>query len=596
MEFLCLAPTHSFSTNPNSTKNISIDRTSTTGRIMKMYQNMRGSTVRPSALPLKMSRIVSVPDISAPVVNVPAILPKVDPGELIVNKPTGGDSDELFQYLVDILAAPVYDVAIESPLERAEKLSARLGVNFFIKREDKQSVFSFKLRGAYNMMSNLSKEELAKGVITASAGNHAQGVALAGTRLGSAATIVMPTTTPQIKVDAVKALGGKVVLHGETFDEAQTHALELSQNNGLTFIPPFDAPGVIKGQGTIGTEINRQLKDIHAVFVPVGGGGLIAGVASFFKQVAPNTKIIGVEPFGAASMTLSLYEGHRVKLENVDTFADGVAVALVGEYTFAKCQELIDGMVLVGNDNISSAIKDVYDEGRNILETSGAVSIAGAAAYCEFYKIKNENIVAIASGANMDFSKLHKVTELAGLGSGKEALLATFVIEQPGSFKAFVGLVGSLNISELTYRFTSERKNALILYRVEVDEKSDLEEMIGKMNSSNMNTLNLSHSELAVDHLKHLVGGSANISDEIFCEFTFPEKAGSLSKFLDVFSPRWNITLCRYRDQGDINASVLVGFQIPQSEIDEFKKQADALGYPYEFDNFNEAFNLVVAE
>ncbi|KAK6779484.1 hypothetical protein RDI58_021668 [Solanum bulbocastanum] len=595
MEFLCLAPTHSFSTNPKSTKNISIDHTSTTGRIMKMYQNMRGSTVRPSALPLKMSRIVSVPDISAPVVNVPAILPEVDPGELIVNKPTGGDRDELFQYLVDILAAPVYDVAIESPLELADKLSARLGVNFYIKREDKQSVFSFKLRGAYNMMSNLSKEELDKGVITASAGNHAQGVALAGRRLGCVATIVMPETTPQIKVDAVKALGGNVILHGETFDEAQTHALQLSENGGITYIPPFDAPAIIKGQGTIGTEINRQLKDIHAVFVPVGGGGLIAGVAAFFKQIAPNTKIIGVEPTGAASMTLSLYEGHRVKLENVDTFADGVAVALVGEYTFAKCQELIDGMVLVGNDGISSAIKDVYDEGRNILETSGALAIAGASAYCEFYKIKNENIVAIASGANMDFSKLHKVTELAGLGSGKEALLATFVIEQPGSFKKFVGLVGS-NISELTYRFTSERKNALILYRVDVDEKSDLEELIGKMNSSDMNTLNLSHSELAVDHLKHLVGGSANINDEIFCEFTFPEKAGALSKFLDVFSPRWNITLCRYRDQGEINASVLVGFQIPQSEIDEFKNKADELGYPYEFDNFNEAFNLVVAE
>ncbi|XP_049407812.1 threonine dehydratase biosynthetic, chloroplastic [Solanum stenotomum] len=596
MEFLCLAPTHSFSTNPKSTKIISIDRISTTGRIMKMYQNMRGSTVRPSALPLKMSRIVTLPDISAPVVSAPAILPKVDSGELVVNKPTGGDPDELFQYLVDILASPVYDVAIESPLELATKLSTRLGVNFYIKREDKQKVFSFKLRGAYNMMSNLSKEELAKGVITASAGNHAQGVALAGQRLNCKSTIVMPETTPQIKVDAVKALGGTVVLHGQTFDEAQTYALELSEKDRLKYIPPFDAPGVIKGQGTIGTEINRQLKDIHAVFVPVGGGGLISGVAAFFKQIAPNTKIIGVEPYGAASMTLSLYEGHRVKLENVDTFADGVAVALVGEYTFAKCQELIDGMVLVGNDGISAAIKDVYDEGRNILETSGAVAIAGAAAYCEFYKIKNENIVAIASGANMDFSKLHKVTELAELGSGKEALLATFMIEQPGSFKTFAKLVGSMNITEVTYRFTSERKEALILYRVDVDEKSDLEEMIKKLNSSTMKTFNFSHNELVAEHIKHLVGGSASISDEIFGEFIFPEKAGSLSTFLEAFSPRWNITLCRYRDQGDISGNVLVGFQVPQSEMDEFKSQADGLGYPYNLDNSNEAFNIVVAE
>lgn len=595
MEFLCLAPTRSFSTNPKLTKIIPSDHTSTTSRIFT-YQNMRGSTMRPLALPLKMSPIVSVPDITAPVENVPAILPKVVPGELIVNKPTGGDSDELFQYLVDILASPVYDVAIESPLELAEKLSDRLGVNFYIKREDKQRVFSFKLRGAYNMMSNLSREELDKGVITASAGNHAQGVALAGQRLDCVAKIVMPTTTPQIKIDAVRALGGDVVLYGKTFDEAQTHALELSEKDGLKYIPPFDDPGVIKGQGTIGTEINRQLKDIHAVFIPVGGGGLIAGVATFFKQIAPNTKIIGVEPYGAASMTLSLHEGHRVKLSNVDTFADGVAVALVGEYTFAKCQELIDGMVLVANDGISAAIKDVYDEGRNILETSGAVAIAGAAAYCEFYKIKNENIVAIASGANMDFSKLHKVTELAGLGSGKEALLATFMVEQQGSFKTFVGLVGSLNFTELTYRFTSERKNALILYRVNVDKESDLEKMIEDMKSSNMTTLNLSHNELVVDHLKHLVGGSTNISDEIFGEFIVPEKAETLKTFLDAFSPRWNITLCRYRNQGDINASLLMGFQVPQAEMDEFKNQADKLGYPYELDNYNEAFNLVVSE
>ncbi|KAK4730856.1 hypothetical protein R3W88_023844 [Solanum pinnatisectum] len=596
MEFLCLAPTHSFSTNLKSTKNISIDRTSTTGRIMKMYQNMRGSTIRPSALPLKMTPLISPSDSSAPVVSVPANLPKVTPGELIVNKPTGGDKDELFQYLVDILASPVYDVAKESPLELADKLSTRLGVKFYLKREDKQRVFSFKLRGAYNMMSSLAREELDKGVITASAGNHAQGVALAAHRLNCYAKIVMPTTTPQIKVDAVRALGGDVALEGTTFDEAQEFALKESQEKGYTFIPAYDAPEIIKGQGTVGTEINRQLKDIYAVFVPVGGGGLISGVASYFKQVAPNTKIIGVEPYGAASMTLSLHEGKITKLENVDTFADGVAVAQVGKYTFAKCQELIDGMVLVRNDGISAAVQDVYNEGRNILETSGAVAIAGAAAYCEYYNIKNENIVAIASGANMDFSKLHKVTELAGLGAETEALLATFMIEQPGSFKTFAQLVGSMNITEVTYRFTSERKHALVLYRVDVDEKSDLEEMIKKLNSSNMNTFNFSHNELVSEHLKHLVGGSASISDEIFGEFTLPEKAGTLNTFLEAFSPRWNITLCRYRDQGDINGNVLVGFQVPQSEMDEFKSQADGLGYPYELDNFNEAFNIVVAE
>ncbi|KAK4348445.1 hypothetical protein RND71_031200 [Anisodus tanguticus] len=458
-----------------------------------------------------------------------------------------------------------------------------------------QSVFSFKLRGAYNMMTKLTKEQLEKGVITASAGNHAQGVALGAQRLNCTAKIVMPVTTPEIKREAVANLGGTVVLEGDTFDEAQAHALKLAEKEGLTFIPPFDHRDVIIGQGTIGIEINRQLKDIHAVFVPVGGGGLIAGVAAYFKKIAPNTKIIGVEPFGASSMTLSLHHGERVKLEQVDNFADGVAVALVGEETFRICKDLVDGMVLVGRDAISAAVKDVYEEGRNILETSGALAIAGAEAYCKYYNIKDENVVAIASGANMDFSKLKLVVDLADIGGQREALLATFMPEETGSFKKFCELVGSMNITELTYRFNSGRKQALVLYSVGVHKKSDLEAlMLEMMKSSEMNTVNLSNNDLVKEHLRHLMGGRSDPSNEIFCQFIFPEKPGALRKFLDAFSPRWNITLFHYREQGELDASVLVGFQVPKSEMEEFKNQADNLGYSYEIESLNEASKLII--
>ncbi|XP_059305943.1 threonine dehydratase-like [Lycium ferocissimum] len=600
MEALCLAPTHNFTSNPKST---TISRTaaipagrndtfkiSTTGRNMKMG----GSRVRPSALPLKMSQLISLADSSAPVVSAPASLQDIEAGKLIENNPTGGDSEELVQYLLEILASRVYDVAIESPLQHATKLSKRLGLNLFIKREDMQSVFSFKLRGAYNMMTKLTKEQLERGVITASAGNHAQGVALGAQRLQCTAKIVMPVTTPVIKREAVENLGGRVVLEGDTFDEAQSYALKLAQDEGLTFIPPFDHPDVIIGQGTIGTEINRQLKDIHAVFVPVGGGGLIAGVAAYFKKVAPNTKIIGVEPFGASSMTLSLHHGERIKLEQVDNFADGVAVALVGEETFRLCKDLIDGMVLVGRDAISAAVKDVYEEGRNILETSGALAIAGAEAYCKYYNIKDENVVAIASGANMDFSKLKLVVDLADIGGQREALLATFMPEEPGSFKKFCEQVDSLNITECTYRYSSGRKQALVLYSVDVHKKSDLDAVLERMKSLQFNTVNLSNNDLVKEHLRHLMGGRSDPSNEIFCQFIFPEKPGALRKFLDAFSPRWNITLFHYREQGELDASVFVGFQVSQGEMKEFQNQADQLGYSYEIESLNEASKLII--
>ncbi|XP_055812184.1 threonine dehydratase biosynthetic, chloroplastic-like [Solanum dulcamara] len=595
MEFLCLAPSHNFTISPKFTP-FSSDRITTPLRDMKMYRNMGGSRVKPLALPLK--RLIYPSDSSAVLpVSEPVSLPVVQPGQLIENKRIPYDPDELLQYLLDMLASPVYNVAKVTPLEPAKKISDKLGVKFYIKREDKQDVFSFKIRGAYNMMSSLSQEQLDKGVVTASAGNHAQGVAVSAATLKCQATIVMPETTPEIKVEAVRSLGGDYVTIkpvGQTFDEAQAEALRLVEENGYIFVSPFDDPGVIKGQGTVGMEINHQLKDIYAVFVPVGGGGLIAGVAAYFKQVAPNTKIIGVEPYGAASMTYSLYKGERIKLENVDTFADGVAVAQVGAYNFQKCQELIDGMVLVHRDDISAAIKDVYDEGRNILETSGAVSIAGAQAYCKYYNIQNENIVTIASGANMDFSKLKLVADYAAIGAGEEALLATVMPEEQGSFLKFIQILGSFNITEFTYRYSAERKKAVALYSVDIDENTDIKAIIEKLNSEGFHTVDLSHHDVANEHLRHLVaGGASNPSDEILCQFIFPEIAGALRKFLYAFSPRWNITLFRYREQGDINASVLVGFQVPKSEMDEFQNQANNLGYAYSFENLDEVYKLI---
>nr|Q39469.1 RecName: Full=Threonine dehydratase biosynthetic, chloroplastic; AltName: Full=Threonine deaminase; Short=TD; Flags: Precursor [Cicer arietinum]CAA55313.1 threonine deaminase [Cicer arietinum] len=548
--------------------------------------------------PISMSRYCVFPhtwerDHNVP--GVPGVLRKVVPAAPIKNKPTCADSDELPEYLRDVLRSPVYDVVVESPVELTERLSDRLGVNFYVKREDRQRVFSFKLRGPYNMMSSLSHEEIDKGVITASAGNHAQGVPFPfpGRRLKCVAKIVMPTTTPNIKLDGVRALGADVVLWGHTFDEAKTHAVELCEKDGLRTIPPFEDPAVIKGQGTIGSEINRQIKRIDAVFVPVGGGGLIAGVAAFFKQIAPQTKIIVVEPYDAASMALSVHAEHRAKLSNVDTFADGATVAVIGEYTFARCQDVVDAMVLVANDGIGAAIKDVFDEGRNIVETSGAAGIAGM--YCEMYRIKNDNMVGIVSGANMNFRKLHKVSELAVLGSGHEALLGTYMPGQKGCFKTMAGLVhGSLSFTEITYRFTSHRRSILVLM-LKLEPWRYIEKMIEMMKYSGVTVLNISHNELAVIHGKHLVGGSAKVSDEVFVEFIIPEKA-DLKKFLEVLSPHWNLTLYRYRNQGDLKATILMVIASFLCEIVIRKNQIDDLGYPYEIDQYNDAFNLAVTE
>ncbi|KAM5559646.1 threonine dehydratase biosynthetic, chloroplastic [Rosa sericea] len=483
--------------------------------------------------------------------------------------------------LTNILTSKVYDVAIESPLELATKLTERLGVNIWLKREDLQPVFSFKLRGAYNMMAKIPREQLDRGVICSSAGNHAQGVALSAKKLGCNAVIAMPVTTPEIKWQSVERLGATVVLIGDSYDEAQAYAKKRAKEEGRCFIPPFDHPDIIMGQGTVGMEVMRQTKEpLHAIFVPVGGGGLIAGIAAYVKRLSPEVKIIGVEPSDANAMALSLHHGERIMLDQVGGFADGVAVKEVGEETFRICKELIDGVVLVSRDAICGSIKDMFEENRSILEPAGALALAGAEAYCKYYGLKGENVVAITSGANMNFDKLRVVTELANVGRQQEAVLATVMPEVPGSFKHYCELVGPMNISEFKYRYNSDKK-AVVLYSVGVHTASELEAMQERLESSQLKTINLTKSDLVKDHLRYLMGGRANVENEVLCRFVFPERPGALMKFLDTFSPRWNISLFHYRGQGETGANVLVGIQVSKNEIDEFHSRANSLGYDY---------------
>ncbi|KAF2289810.1 hypothetical protein GH714_038715 [Hevea brasiliensis] len=461
-------------------------------------------------------------------------------------------------------AAKKFPPVLSSTRPVAPKLSERLGVKVLLKREDLQPVFSFKLRGAYNMMAKLPKEQLEKGVICSSAGNHAQGVALAAKKLGCNAVIAMPVTTPEIKWQSVKRLGATVELVGDSYDEAQAYAKKRANEESRTFIPPFDHPDVIMGQGTVGMEIMRQMQSpVHAIFVPVGV-----------------VKIIGVEPCDANAMALSLHHGERVMLDQVGGFADGVAVKEVGEETFRLCKELIDGVVLVSRDAICASIKDMFEEKRSILEPAGALALAGAEAYCKYYNLKGKNVVAITSGANMNFDKLRVVTELANVGRQQEAVLATVMPEEPGMFKRFCELVGPMNITEFKYRCNSE-KEAVVLYSVGLHTVSEIKALQQRMESSQLRTCNLTSSDLVKDHLRYLMGGRLKVANEILCRFVFPERPGALMKFLDTFSPRWNISLFHYRGQGETGANVLVGIQVPENEMDEFHSRAKNVGYDY---------------
>jgi threonine dehydratase len=497
-------------------------------------------------------------------------------------------------YLERILNARVYDVAVETPLERAANLTRRLGNNVWLKREDMQPVFSFKVRGAYNKMAHLPKATLRRGVIAASAGNHAQGVALAAQQLGSTATIVMPLTTPQIKVDAVRSRGAKVILHGDSYDEAYEYARGLERKRGLTFVHPYDDPDVIAGQGTIGLEILRQhTGPIHAVFVPIGGGGLISGIASYVKRLRPEIRMIGVEPVDADAMYRSLEAGKRVKLDQVGLFADGVAVKQVGEETFRICRELVDEVILVDTDAACAAIKDVFEDTRAILEPAGALAIAGAKTYVERTGIEDKELVAVASGANMNFDRLRFVAEEAELGEAREAVIAVTIPERPGSFKAFCSLVGARNITEFNYRY-ADASVAHVFVGVQVHDRAETERLVKSLRREGLEALDFTDNELAKLHVRHLVGGHApgSVDDEMLYRFEFPERPGALLKFLNAMSRGWNISLFHYRNHGADYGRVLVGMQVPAADKKKFQAFLEELGYPYRDESRNPAYRL----
>ncbi len=496
-------------------------------------------------------------------------------------------------YLEKILTARVYDVAVETPLEAATNLSRRIGNPVLLKREDMQPVFSFKIRGAYNKMAHLTPAQRKRGVICASAGNHAQGVALSAQKLGCRAVIVMPTTTPQIKIEAVSSRGAEVVLAGDSYDEASAHARMLKKRDELTYVHPFDDPYVIAGQGTIGMEILRQHPDdIHAIFCCVGGGGLIAGVAAYVKRLRPEIRIIGVETLDADAMTKSLNAGKRVKLDQVGLFADGAAVKFVGEETFRLCQEYVDEMVLVDTDAVCAAIKDVFEDTRSILEPAGALAIAGAKEYAKHHKLKGKTLVAVTSGANMNFDRLRFVAERAELGEQREAVLAVTIPETPGSFKKFCTLLGTKNITEFNYRY-SDASEAHVFVGVQTAKRVDSLKLVENLRKHKLATLDLTDDEMAKLHIRHMVGGRApQVQDELLYRFEFPERPGALMRFLESMSAGWNISLFHYRNHGADYGRVLVGMQVPAGEKQKFQEFLGNLGYAYWNESENPAYKL----
>ena len=496
-------------------------------------------------------------------------------------------------YLEKITHSCVYDVAKKTPLEFQPNLSARTGNRILLKREDMQPVFSFKLRGAYNKMAHLAPDVLLHGVIAASAGNHAQGVALAAQKLACRAVIVMPTTTPQIKIDAVRSRGAEVVLFGDSYSDAYVHALELEKSQNLTFVHPYDDPDVIAGQGTIAMEIlHDHPQTIHAIFCCVGGGGLIAGVAAYVKALRPEIRIIGVEAVDADAMTQSLAVGHRVTLEQVGLFADGAAVKQVGEHTFALCQQYVDEMILVDNDAICAAIKDVFEDTRSILEPAGALATAGIKEYVKRNHLQGETLVGIASGANMNFDRLRFVAERAEIGEKREAVMAVTIPEKPGSFKTFCRLLGGHNITEFNYRY-SDPTQAHIFVGLGIHDPSESQQLLTTLQQHDLPALDLTDNEVAKLHLRHLVGGHAPQAEhEQIYRFEFPEKPGALMKFLDSMGHDWNISLFHYRNHGADYGRVLVGLQVPPAEKAEFQSCLNKLGYPYWDESENPAYKL----
>ncbi|SER02594.1 L-threonine ammonia-lyase [Azotobacter beijerinckii] len=500
----------------------------------------------------------------------------------------------LEQYVKKILTSRVYDVAVETPLQPARQLSERLGNQILLKREDLQPVFSFKIRGAYNKVAQLSEAELARGVVTASAGNHAQGVALAAKHLGIKAIIVMPRTTPEIKVQAVRARGAKAVLHGDAFPEALAHALKLVEEKGYTFIHPYDDPEVIAGQGTIAMEILRQKPGrLDAIFVPVGGGGLIAGIAAYVKYLRPEVKVIGVEPADSNCLQAAMAAGERVVLPQVGLFADGVAVAQIGAYTFEVCRHHVDEVVTVSTDEICAAIKDIYDDTRSITEPAGALAVAGIKRYVEREGAAGQTLVAIDSGANINFDRLRHVAERAELGERREAIIAVTIPEQPGSFKAFCQAIGKRQITEFNYRY-NRPDHAHIFVGVQTHPESDpREQLVASLREQGFPVLDLTDDELAKLHIRHMVGGhAAAVSDEVVLRFEFPERPGALFNFLSKLGGRWNISMFHYRNHGAADGRVVAGLQVPADERHLLPAALEAIGYPWWDETDNPAYRL----
>ncbi|MBB1605278.1 MULTISPECIES: threonine ammonia-lyase, biosynthetic [unclassified Pseudomonas] len=502
----------------------------------------------------------------------------------------------LKEYVRKILAAPVYDVAIETPLQAARQLSERLGCQVLLKREDLQPVFSFKIRGAYNKLAQLSTAERSRGVIAASAGNHAQGLALAAKELGVSATIVMPRTTPELKVQGVLSRGGKVLLHGDAFPEALAHALQLAEAHGYTFVPPYDDPDVIAGQGTVAMEILRQHPGrLDAIFVPVGGGSLVAGIAAYVKYLRPEVKVIGVEPDDSNCLQAALAAGERVVLPQVGLFADGVAVAQIGAHNFEVCRHYVDEVITVSSDEICAAIKDIYDDTRSITEPAGALAVAGIKKYVERDDAAGQTLVAIDSGANINFDRLRHVAERAELGEKREAILAVTIPERPGSFKAFCEAVGKRQITEFNYRY-DRSEEAQIFVGIQTHPQNDPRPvLVEQLRERGFPVLDLTDNEAAKLHIRHMVGGRApQVEQERLFRFEFPERPGALFNFLERLGGRWNISLFHYRNHGAADGRVLAGLQVPEHERDELGAVLDAIGYRYWDESENPAYRLFI--
>ena len=504
---------------------------------------------------------------------------------------------KISDYVRLIDAATVYDVAIKSPLEPAKNLSGRLSNRILMKREDLQPVFSFKLRGAYNKLASLSDEAVATGVICSSAGNHAQGVALAAQRRGVRAVIVMPVTTPSIKIDAVKSLGGEVVLCGDTYDDAHAKAKEIESADNLTFVHPFDDPAVIAGQGTIGRELVEQMEhDVDAVFVPIGGGGLMAGIAAYVKHHRPGIRIIGVEPDDSAAMQASLTAGKPVTLEHVGIFADGVAVKRVGDETFRLCQALVDEIVTVDTDQICAAIKDIFEDTRSIVEPAGALAVAGAKKFLADNGLSDQTCVVVNCGANVNFDRLRHIAERAAVGEQQEMLLAVEIPEKPGSFRQFCEALGRRGITEFNYRY-NDAKNAHIFVGVALrDGAGERQLLVEKLQKLDYTIVDLSDNEMAKLHIRHMVGGSiAEIKNERLFRFEFPERPGALLDFLQAVGTNWNISLFHYRNHGSDYGRILVGIQVPREESDELEVHLAELGYAHFEESDNPAYRMFLS-